>query len=135
MKKILTLLASSLILTACASPATEMINNNFLDVKVTQPQASGIWTAAVGPGLSTIKLNKDGSGLMCESSGAQTNLLKIKHSNGKIFIQNGGTLTITGISSEKLSVKTNYSAFNAKMDYRADNDLELAAIPCAKELK
>lgn len=135
MKKILSLLAASLVLTACASPATEMINNNFLDVKVTQPQVSGIWTVAAGPGLSTIKLNSDGSGLMCESTGVQTTLLKIKHSNGKLFIQNGMTLTVTELSKEKLSAKTNYSAFNAKLDYRADNNLELAAIPCAKELK
>lgn len=135
MKNILVLIASSIGLVGCVSPATEMINNNFLDVKVTQPQITGIWTAAVGPGLSTIKLNQDGSGLMCESTGAQTNIFKIKHSSGKLFIQSGATLTINNISSEKLSVKTNYSAFNTKMDYRADNNLELAAILCAKELK
>ncbi len=135
MKKILTLIAASLALVACVSPATEMINNNFLDVKATQPQITGIWTAAVGPGLSTIKLNQDGSGLMCESTGAQTNIFKIKHSSGKLFIQSGATLTITDISPDRLSAKTNYSAFNTKMDYRADNNLELAAIPCAKQLK
>ena len=135
MKKILSLIATSLALVACVSPATEMINNSFLDVKATQPQVSGVWTAAVGPGLSTIKLNQDGSGLMCESTGSQTSILKIKHSNGKLFIQSGATLTITDISSDKLNVKTNYSAFNTKMDYRADSNLDLAAIPCAKEMK
>lgn len=135
MKKILYLIAASLVLSACVSPATETINNNFLDVKATQPQVVGIWTVAVGPGLSTIKLNQDGSGLMCESSGSQTMIFKIRHSNGKLFTQNGASLEIADISSEKLSAKTNYSAVSTIMDYRSDNNLELASIPCAKELR
>lgn len=122
-------------LVGCVSPATQMLNNKFLDAQITQPETAGIWTAALAGGLSTIKLNKNGSGLMCEDSGSQVNVYQVRNSNDQLYIQNGMILKKTQINEEVLHVKTTLSAFNVEMKYRADNDLKLATPKCQKELE
>lgn len=72
---------------------------------------------------------------MCENSGSQTIVFKIKHSDGKLFTQSGDILKISNISADQLSLKTDYSTFSEIIDYRTDNNLELAAPACARELK
>lgn len=122
-------------LVGCVSPATQMLNNKFLDAQITRPETVGIWTAALAGGLSTIKLNEDGSGSMCEDSGNQVNVYQVRNSNDHLYIQNGMILKKTQINEEFLHVKTTLSAFNVEMKYRADNNLKLATPKCQKELE
>lgn len=118
----------------CVSPATQMIDNKFLDVQVTQPEVTGIWTTAAAGGLSTIKLNQDGTGIMCEDNGNSVNVYQLRNSGNLIYAQNGMALKKITINNQLLNVKTTFSAFNADMKYRADNELKLATPRCAKEI-
>lgn len=124
-----------LALVGCVSPATQMINNKFLDVETTPPEFSGMWTAAIGAGLSTIKLNQDGTGVMCEDNGQSANVYQLRNAGNLIYAQNGMSLKKASISKDLLNVKTTFSAFNVDMKYRGDGDLKLATPRCAESLK
>ena len=89
MKKILLIGIAGLLMVGCVSPATQMIDNKFLDAQVTQPEVVGIWTTAAAGGLSTIKLNQDGTGVMCEDNGHSVNVYQLRNSGGLIYAQNG----------------------------------------------
>ncbi|WP_168396647.1 J517_1871 family lipoprotein [Acinetobacter indicus] len=134
MKKILMISVVGLLAGGCVSPATQMIDNKFLDVQVTQPEVTGIWTTAAAGGLSTIKLNQDGTGIMCEDNGNSVNVYQLRNSGNLIYAQNGMALKKITINNQLLNVKTTFSAFNADMKYRADNELKLATPRCAKEI-
>lgn len=134
MKKLL-LLALTVCLVGCVSPATQMINNKYLDVSATPPEAVGVWTASVGGGLSSIKLNQDGTGVLCEDNGNTVNVYQLRNSENLIYAQNGMSLKKTTINSNVLNVKTTLSAFNVEIKYRSDNDLKLLSARCAKELR
>lgn len=122
-------------LIGCISPATQMLNNKYLDVNLASPEYSGIWTAASGGGLSTIKLNGDGKGVMCEDNGHSLNLYGLRNSNDLIYVQNGSTFKKITIDEKILHLKTTLSAFNVNLMYKGDSDLKLASNRCAKELK
>lgn len=134
MKKILMISVVGLLAGGCVSPATQMIDNKFLDVQVTQPEVVGIWTTTAAGGLSTIKLNQDGTGVMCEDNGHSVNVYQLRNSGSLIYAQNGMALKKITITNQLLNVKTTFSAFNADMKYRADNELKLATPRCAKEI-
>lgn len=134
MKKLLFGLVVGLGLVGCVTPVTQMMNNKFSDIEPKKPQAVGIWTTSVGPGLSTIKLTEDGNGILCEDTSAHLNLNKLKYSNGQLYSQNGMILKVVSIDQDILRVKTTLSAFNIDMVYKKDSDLKAASLKCAKEL-
>lgn len=133
MKKLL-LILPFLAMGGCVTPVDQMLNNKFSDVYPTKPQFSGIWTTSVGPSLSTIKLNEDGSGLLCEDSSGYVSLNKVKYSDGKLFAQNGMILKVLKLTEDVLEAKTTVTAFNVTMAYKRDSDLKAASSKCAKEL-
>lgn len=133
MKKII-LLSLAILLSGCVTPVTQMINNKFSDIEPTKPQATGIWTTSVGPGLSTIKLNEDGNGILCEDTSGYLNLNKLKYSNGQLYAQNGMILKVISLNQDVLEAKTTLSAFNIDMVYKNDSGLKAASLKCAKEL-
>lgn len=128
------LLGLVVLLTGCVTPVTQMTNNNFSDIEPTKPQATGIWTTTVGPGLSTIKLNADGNGILCEDSSGHVNLNKLKYSKGQLYTQNGMILKVISLNQDILEAKTTLSAFNIDMVYKKDSDLKAASLKCPKEL-
>jgi len=133
MKKII-LLGLAISLSGCVTPATQMINNKFSEIMPTKPQATGIWTTSVGSGLSTIKLNEDGNGILCEDTSGYINLNKLKYSNGQLYSQNGMVLKVMSLNQDVLEAKTTLSAFNIDMVYKKDSDLKAASLKCAKEI-
>ncbi|MEV8215723.1 J517_1871 family lipoprotein [Leifsonia sp. NPDC077715] len=133
MKKII-LLSLIMLLSGCVTPVTQMMNNKFSDIVPTKPLAAGIWTTSVGPGLSTIKLNEDGNGILCEDTSGYLNLNKLKYSNGQLYAQNGLILKVISLNQDVLEAKTTLSAFNIDMVYKKDSDLKAASLKCAKEL-
>lgn len=133
MKKI-NLLIMTVLLSGCVTPLTQMMNNKFSEIQPTSPSVSGIWTVSIGPGISTIKLDSDGNGILCEDTSGHVVFNKVKYANNMIYIQNGMALEVKLLTKDLLEARAMISASNLNMLYKADNDLRAASLKCAKEL-
>ncbi len=133
MKKII-LLGVVVLLGGCVTPATQMINNKFSEVQPLAPSVSGIWTISISPSISTIKLDLDGNGILCDDNNGQVVFNKVKYANNMIYIQNGMTLEVKLLNKDILESRITLSASSSNMVYKADNDLKAASLKCAKEL-
>lgn len=133
MKKIISL---SLIfsLSGCVTPTTQIINNKFSEVQPSIPSVSGIWTFSIDPNISTIRLDSDGNGILCEDTSGHIVLNKVKYANNMIYIQNGMVLEVKLLNKDILKVRTILSASTSNMIYKADNDLKAASLKCVKEI-
>lgn len=133
MKKII-LLGVVVLLGGCATPSTQMINNKFSEVQPSMPSVSGIWTISIGTNISTIKLDSDGNGILCDDTNGHVVFNKVKYANNMIYIQNGMILEVKLLNKDILESRITLSASNSNMVYKADNDLKAASLKCAKEL-
>jgi hypothetical protein len=133
MKKII-LLGVVVLFGGCVTPATQMINNKFSEVQPSIPSVSGIWTISIGPSISTIKLDSDGNGILCDDTNGHVVFNKVKYVNNMIYIQNGMTLEVKLLNKDILESRITLSASNSNMVYKADNDLKAASLKCTKEL-
>ncbi|MDA3557827.1 hypothetical protein MKL42_10045 [Acinetobacter sp. AOR15_HL] len=133
MKKII-LLGVVVLLGGCVTPSTQMINNKFSEVQPSIPSVSGIWTISIGSSISTIKLDSDGNGILCDDTNGHVVFNKVKYANNMIYIQNGMTLQVKLLNKDILESRITLSASNSNMVYKADNDLKSASLKCAKEL-
>ncbi|MEI2556585.1 MULTISPECIES: J517_1871 family lipoprotein [Acinetobacter] len=133
MKKIISL---SLIfsLSGCVTPTTQIINNKFSEVQPSIPSVSGIWTFSIDPNISTIRLDSDGNGILCEDTSGHIVLNKVKYANNMIYIQNGMVLEVRLLNKDILEARTILSASTSNMIYEADNDLKAASLKCVKDL-
>ncbi|MDS7926716.1 hypothetical protein EXD98_03975 [Acinetobacter pittii] len=133
MQKII-VLSLIFLLSGCVSPTNQMNNNNFSEVQPSTPSISGIWTISIGPSISTIKLDSDGNGVLCDDTSGHVVFNKVKSVNNMIYIQNGMTLEVKHLNKDILEARTILSASNSNMIYKADNDLKAASLKCVKEL-
>ncbi|WP_375038460.1 J517_1871 family lipoprotein [Acinetobacter sp. RW6] len=133
MKKII-LLGVVVLFGGCVTPATQMINNKFSEVQPSIPSVSGIWTISIGPNISTIKLDSDGNGILCDDTNGHVVFNKVKYANNMIYIQNGMALEVKLLNKDILESRITLSASTSNMVYKADNDLKSASLKCAKEL-
>ncbi|WP_045432476.1 J517_1871 family lipoprotein [Acinetobacter calcoaceticus] len=133
MKKII-LLGVVVLFGGCVTPATQMINNKFSEVQPSIPSVSGIWTISIGPSISTIKLDSDGNGILCDDTNGHVVFNKVKYANNMIYIQNGMALEVKLLNKDILESRITLSASNSNMVYKADNDLKATSLKCAKEL-
>lgn len=133
MQKII-VLSLIFLLSGCVSPTNQMNNNNFSEVQPSTPSVSGIWTISIGPSISTIKLDSDGNGVLCDDASGHVVFNKVKYTNNMIYIQNGMTLEVKHLNKDILEARTILSASNSNMIYKADNDLKVASLKCVKEL-
>lgn len=122
------------LLSGCISPNTQMTNNNFSEVQPSTPSVSGIWTISIGPSISTIKLDSDGNGILCDDTSGHVVFKKVKYANNMIYIENGMTLEVKLLNKDILEARITLSASNSNMVYKADNDLKAASLKCAKEI-
>jgi len=133
MKKII-LLGVVVLFGGCVTPTTQMINNKFSEVQPSTPSVSGIWTISIGSSISTIKLDSDGNGILCDDTNGHVVFNKVKYANNMIYIQNGMTLEVKLLNKDILESRITLSASNSNMVYKADNDLNATSLKCAKEL-
>ncbi|WP_426453750.1 J517_1871 family lipoprotein [Acinetobacter sp. KB005] len=133
MKKII-LLGVVVLFGGCVTPATQMINNKFSEVQPSIPSVSGIWTISIGPSISTIKLDSDGNGILCDDTNEHVVFNKVKYANNMIYIQNGMALEVKLLNKDILESRITLSASTSNMVYKADNDLKATSLKCAKEL-
>lgn len=122
------------LLSGCISPTTQMVNNKFSQMQPTTPSVSGIWTISIGPSISTIKLDSDGNGILCDDTNGHVVFNKVKYANNMIYIQNGMVLEVKLLNKDILESRITLSASNSNMVYKADNDLKATSLKCAKEI-
>lgn len=122
------------LLSGCISPTTQMVNNKFNEEQPSTPSISGIWTISIGPSISTIKLDSDGNGVLCDDTRGHVVFNKIKYVNNMIYIENGMVLEVKILNKDIIEARTILSASSSNMIYKADNDLKVASLKCVKEL-
>lgn len=133
MKKLLLGLAVGLGLAGCAA-TNDLMSGQFSTVVPMPTNLSGNWSGSGGPWLVTIKFNRDGTGLMCQSYNGKDILDKIKVVNDIIYNQNNLKLKIVSNSSEKLELKANYY-MGASFNFTPDPFLKNASPYCENALK
>lgn len=122
------------LLSGCVSPTAQMVNNKFNEERPSIPSISGIWTISIGPSISTIKLDSDGNGILCDDTSGHVVFNKVKYANNMIYIENGMVLDVKILNKDIIEARTILSASNSNMIYKADNDLKAASLKCAKEI-
>lgn len=122
------------LLSGCVSPTAQMVNNKFNEEQPSTPSISGIWTISIGPSISTIKLDSDGNGVLCDDTRGHVVFNKIKYVNNMIYIENGMVLEVKILNKDIIEARTILSASSSNMIYKADNDLKVASLKCVKEL-
>lgn len=122
------------LLSGCVSPTTQMANNKFSEVQPSTPPVSGIWTISISPSISTIKLDSDGNGVLCDDTSGHVVFNKVKYANNMIYIENGMTLEVKLLNKDIFEARTILSASSSNMIYKADNNLKVASLKCVKEL-
>lgn len=121
-------------LSGCVSPTTQITNNKFSEIQPSIPLVSGIWTISIGPSISTIKLDADGNGIICDDTSGRIVFNKVKYANNMIYIQNGMALEVKTLNTDILEARTILSASTTNMIYKADNDLKVASLKCIREI-
>lgn len=134
MKKIMLLL--SLITLSGCNTISNVNANDYLTANAQKPDNSllGVWVAGMGPYLSTIKLNQDGSGLFCYSWNGKNVLYKLVYNGKSIIVQSGEKLDIDNFSQTEINVTANYYMSQKYTFYRDDNLKKLSAY-CAENIK
>lgn len=122
------------LLSGCVSTTTQMVNNKFSEVQPSTPPVSGIWTILISPSISTIKLGSDGNGILCDDTSGHVVFNKVKYANNMIYIENGMVLDVKILNKDIIEARTILSASSSNMIYKADNDLKVASLKCAKEI-
>ncbi|MDI3454341.1 hypothetical protein QLG01_14175 [Acinetobacter sp. V89_4] len=122
------------LLSGCVSPTAQMVNNKFNEEQPSTPSISGIWTISIGPSISTIKLDSDGNGVLCDDTKGHVVFNKVKYANNMIYIENGMILDVKTLNKDIIEARTILSASSSNMIYKADNDLKVASLKCAKEI-
>ncbi len=122
------------LLSGCVSPTTHMANNKFNEEQSSMPLVSGIWTISIGPSISTIKLEADGNGILCDDTSGHVVFNKVKYANNMIYIENGMVLDVKILNKDIIEARTILSSSSSNMIYKADNDLKAASLKCAKEI-
>jgi hypothetical protein len=111
-------------------------------MQVTAP-ISGIWTTKIQYGVTTIKLNLDGSGILCDTSTfSETNnnssQYPIKYlENGILISQNGLIFKVKKIDSLILETDVSFGGITQPTEwlFKSDNNLKLASTTCREKLR
>lgn len=123
-------------LAGCVSPASDMMNNQYMVVQPSPQSFSGYWTGNIGPGLITLKVNKDGTGLYCESAGndVNTRLYQVKITQDMVYLSNGTRIKIDSIDNNNANLKNIYLGMNIQYKLYKDDALTMSAPLCKKQL-
>lgn len=126
MKNILLLSVLGLIMSGC------MATHNFIDVAATPVTSSGYYTGQYNRTITTIKINQDGTGLICEDVIGTARVMSIKKSNDRLYTQDGSYWKIKSETESTLSLDY---ALGGGYVVQKDNDLKLASPACLEKLK
>lgn len=122
------------VLSGCAMN-NDMMNNDFPAVAVSAPPADlvGIWTGSMGPYLATMKIEADGSGLMCSSWNGRDSVGRLKFDGRQLRSQDGARLDIKSLTPQRMVA---HAAYFGGADYimHRDDQKRSAAPYCVQQL-
>ncbi len=113
-------------LAGCAS------TKSFFDVQATPVNNSGYWTGQYERLVGTLKLNSDGTGVICQDGMGTARLMSVKKSNDRLYSQDGTYWKVQNETST--TMKLNY-AIGGGYEMRKDDGLSLATPACLEKLK
>lgn len=129
MKRSFSLIAA-LLMSGCV-PQAALNAAPYLNLTPQKPPDTvvGYWTGAMGPYISTLAMNQDGTGTICYSWGEAQYTEGVKYDNGGVYINGSGQLA--------MSVDQNEMVLSGPARFTMKRDAELKnAVPyCRKQLK
>ena len=78
-----------------------------VDAKHAPVNLVGNWSGKVGPFKSNFRINKDGNGLFCYSSGKLNKVEKIKYSHNVIYTQRDTSVNIEELDDKIMLIEVN----------------------------
>ncbi|MBJ9449517.1 J517_1871 family lipoprotein [Acinetobacter pittii] len=124
MKKLI-LISSLFLLGGCATTA------NFFELTPSQTGNYGYWTGAhSNVSVATLKLNKDGTGIICQDYQGEAKVQSIKKVGNKVYTQDGSFWTIKAETNTNLEL-----AYGAGGSYKLIKDDQKANITPACKSK
>lgn len=94
----------------------------------------GVWVAGMGPYLTTIKINPDGTGLFCYSWNGKDVLYKLIYDGKSLIVQSGEKLDVDKFNSSEINVTANYYMGKKYTFYRDDNYIKSSSY-CTANVK
>lgn len=100
------------LLSGCATTA------NFFELTPTETNNYGYWTGAhLNVSVATLKLNKDGTGIICQDYQGEAKVQSIKKLGNKVYTQDGSFWTIKSETNTNLEL-----AYGAGGSYKLIKD-------------
>lgn len=134
MLKTVILIAISSVMFACASPSSDMLNNQYNQVQATASNLTGVWSGSAGPYAVSLKFLQDGQGLYCWSWNGRNSLEKFKVVGNQIIFQSGLKQSIFSENDRQLVLRANYFG-GSSTAYSPDPLLKMASPYCEQQLK
>lgn len=126
MKKILFAAVFGLGMAGCAT------THNFFEVQPTPVSNHGAWTGQYDRLVATLKLNQDGSGVICQDTFGSAKVMSAKRSGDRLYTQDGTYFKIQ--DETPASMKLNF-AIGGGFAMQKDDDLSLVTPACKEKLK
>ncbi|GKX58340.1 hypothetical protein SOASR031_06550 [Leminorella grimontii] len=122
-------------LAGCAAH-NDMANNDFPGIVPTAvPEGLvKVWTGSMGPYLSTMKIDRDGTGLYCYSWNGKDVVGRLKYDGTNIIFQDGQRMEVASVNNNELKTHVSYY-MGADYVYYQDNELKNASPFCSKSIK
>lgn len=126
MKNILVAGIIGLGLVGCAT------THNFFDVQATPVTNSGVWTGQYDRMIATLKLNHDGTGIICQDVFGNAKVMSAKRSGDRLYTQDGTYFKIQ--DETQTNMKLNF-AIGGGYSMQKDDSLSLITPACREKLK
>lgn len=122
------------VLSGCAMPTDDILNNNFVSVVPTAPppELVGNWTGSSGPYLMTLVIHRDGTALSCHAWNERNSVSRAKFRDGYIYMQDGTRMSFAS-SAGGVTATSSYSG-SKPIHFVSDPQLSASAPYCTKSL-
>jgi len=127
----------SLAMSGCAMQqiSNDMTNNVFLDQTPIENSLSGVYTATIGPFLTTYVIEQDGTGVNCYVANGSTILHRVKiyskiGNSYSLITETGLKSTLSKLDSGSLTMKN----YGSQSMLQPDQNLAMANLSCRVKL-
>lgn len=132
--KPMSIIFAALLVTGCATPVDDLMNNKFAEVveKPVKNQYVGVWTGSTGPWLTTMAIKQNGAGTYCSSWNQRNFVGNLKVVDDVVNFQDGAKLSIAQVDG---SLTGSYlGSGDAQYKFMRDSVLKEASPYCKTEM-